>query len=201
VGLVAAIAAIAAAAVVCLVALAFAEYAAVRDLIGPAWGAAAVSATVAVIALILAFIITRKARPKPVKGDADNLTAKLIDLARERPLVAVAMRTGRWWPRELPGVFIRLAGVAVCGGDDGHIRGAVSRAVGVDQQPHDGGRLDGGCGVNVVSRPDPAYPLNIGSLRRLPGQDVVGEGLGSAQSGPSRPWRPGPSWTATRPTG
>jgi hypothetical protein len=39
------------------------------------------------------------------------------------------MRTGRWWPRELPGVFIRLAGVAVCGGDDGHIRGAVSRAV------------------------------------------------------------------------
>lgn len=86
-------------------------------------------------------------------------------------------------------------------GDDGlvdeagtgrHIRRAVSRAVGVDQQPNDGGRLDGGYGVNVVSRPDPAYPLNIGSLRRLPGQDVVGEGLGSAQSGPSRPWRPGP---------
>src|SRR6478735_2038125 len=79
------------------------------------------------------------------------------------------MRTGRWWPRELPGVFIRLAGVAVCGGDDGHIRGAVSRAVGVDQQRDDGGRLDGGYGVNVVSRPDPAYPLSVGSLRRLPG--------------------------------
>ena len=81
----------------------------------------------------------------------------------------------------------------MCGGDDGlvdeagtgrHIRGAVSRAVGVHQQPHDGGRLDGGYGVNVVSRPDPAYPLNIGSLRRLPGQDVVGEGLGSAQVWP-----------------
>ena len=81
----------------------------------------------------------------------------------------------------------------VCGGDDGlvdeagtgrHIRGAVSRAVGVHQQPHEGGRLDGGYGVNVVSRPDPAYPLNIGSLRRLTGQDVVGEGLGSAQVWP-----------------
>jgi len=90
VGLVAAIAAIAAAAVVCVIALAFAEYAAVRDYLGPAWGAAAVSATVAVIALILAYVVTRKARPKPVKGDPDNLTAKLIDLARERPLVAVA---------------------------------------------------------------------------------------------------------------
>ena len=94
------------------------------------------------------------------------------------------MRTARWWPREPPGVFIRLAGVAVCGGDDGNIRGAVSRAVGVDQQRHDGGRLDGGYGVNVVSRPDPAYPLNIGSFRRLTGQDVVGEGLGSAQVWP-----------------
>ena len=89
-GLVAAIAAIAAAAVVCVIALAFAEYAAVRDYLGPAWGAAAVSATVAVIALILAYVVTRKARPKPVKGDPDNLTAKLINLARERPLVAVA---------------------------------------------------------------------------------------------------------------
>ena len=104
------------------------------------------------------------------------------------------MRTARWWPRELPGVFIRLAGVAgLCGGDDGlvdeagtgrHIRGAASRAVGVDLQPHEGGRFDGGYGVNVVSRPEPAYPLNIGSLRRLPGQDVVGEGLGSAQVWP-----------------
>ena len=89
-GLVAAIAAIAAAAVVCVIALAFAEYAAIRDYLGAAWGAAAVSATVAVIALVLAYVVTRKARPKPVKGDADNLTAKLIDLARERPLVAVA---------------------------------------------------------------------------------------------------------------
>lgn len=90
VGLVAAFAAIAAAAAVCVVALAFALYAAVRDVIGPAWGAAAVALTVAFMALILAWLLTRKARPKPVKGDSENLTAKLIDLARERPLVALA---------------------------------------------------------------------------------------------------------------
>jgi len=90
VGLIAAIAAIAAAAIVVVVALAFALYAAIRDLIGPAWGAAAVAGAAALIALVLAFLLTRKARPKPVKGDSENLTAKLVALARERPLVAVA---------------------------------------------------------------------------------------------------------------
>ena len=91
VGLVAAFAAIAAAAVVCVVALAFSLYAAVREYVGPAWGAAAVALTVALMAVILAFLVTRKARPpKPVKGDGDNLAARLIDLARERPLVALA---------------------------------------------------------------------------------------------------------------
>jgi len=30
-------------------------------------------------------------RPKPAKGDSKNLTAQLIDLARERPLVAVGV--------------------------------------------------------------------------------------------------------------
>jgi Na+/melibiose symporter-like transporter len=87
--MVAAIAAIAAAAVVVIVALAFALYAGVRDIVGPAWAAAAVAGAAALIALILAFALTRKARPpKPVKGDDQNLTSRLIDLARERPLVA-----------------------------------------------------------------------------------------------------------------
>jgi hypothetical protein len=87
--MVAAIAALAAAAVVVIVALSFALYAAVRDVIGPAWGAAAVAGVAAVIALVLAFVLTRKARPaKAVQGDDQNLTSKLIDLARERPLVA-----------------------------------------------------------------------------------------------------------------
>ena len=89
VGLVAAFAAIAAAAAVCMIALAFAIYAGLRDIIGPAWAAAAVAGIVAFIALVIAFVITRKARPKPVKGDSQNLTAKLIELARERPLVAI----------------------------------------------------------------------------------------------------------------
>jgi uncharacterized membrane protein len=86
--LVAAIAAIAAAAVVCVAALAFTLYAAIRDLIGPAWGAAAVALAAAFMALILAFLLTRKARPKRVKGDEQNLSARLVELARERPLVA-----------------------------------------------------------------------------------------------------------------
>ena len=85
VGLVAAFAAIAAAGAICMVALAFAIYAGLRDIIGPAWAAAAVAGIVAFIALVIALVITRKARPKPAKGDTKNLTAQLIDLARERP--------------------------------------------------------------------------------------------------------------------
>lgn len=84
----AAVAAIAAAAVVCVIALAFALYAALRDLIGPAWASAAVAGAALVIALVLAFFLTRKANPKPVRGDEQNLTSRLIELARERPLVA-----------------------------------------------------------------------------------------------------------------
>lgn len=90
--LAAAITALAAAAAVVMVALAFALYAAVRDVIGPAWGAATVAGVFAVLALILAFVVTRRARPpEPVAGDDRNLTSKLIDLARERPLVAVGV--------------------------------------------------------------------------------------------------------------
>jgi Na+/melibiose symporter-like transporter len=84
----AAIAAIAAAAVVVIIALSFALYAALRDVIGPAWAAASVAGAFALVAAVLAFFLTRKARPKPVKGDQQNLTARLVDLARERPLVA-----------------------------------------------------------------------------------------------------------------
>lgn len=72
-------------------ALSFALYAGLRDIVGPAWASAAVAGIVALIALILAFLLTRKARPKPAKGDSKNLTAQLIDLARERPLVAVGV--------------------------------------------------------------------------------------------------------------
>jgi hypothetical protein len=90
VGLIAAVAAIAAAAAVCIVALAFALYAGVRDAIGPAWAAAVVAGVAALIALVLALVVTRRARPQPVRGDTQNVTAKLVDLARDRPLVALA---------------------------------------------------------------------------------------------------------------
>ena len=84
----AAVAAIVAAAVVVVVALSYALYAALKDPIGSAWAAAAVAGVFAVLALILAFLLTRKAKPKPVKGDDQNLTSRLVELARERPLVA-----------------------------------------------------------------------------------------------------------------
>ena len=89
---VAAVAAIAAAAVVCVVALAFALYAVARDYLGPAWGAAAVAGAAALIALILAVALTLKARP-PKAGktpEPQSLLAKAMDLAKERPLVAIA---------------------------------------------------------------------------------------------------------------
>ena len=82
------VAAIFAAAIVVVVALSFALYAALRDLIGPAWAAAAVAGAFALVAVIVAFVLTRKAKPKPVKGDEQNLTSRLVELARERPLVA-----------------------------------------------------------------------------------------------------------------
>jgi uncharacterized membrane protein len=84
----AAVAAIAAAAVVVVIALSFALYAALRDVIGPAWAATAVAGAFALVAVIVALLLTRKAKPKPVKGDQQNLTSRLVDLARERPLVA-----------------------------------------------------------------------------------------------------------------
>ena len=93
VGLVAAFAAIAAAAAVCMVALAFAIYAGLRDVIGPAWAATAVAGVLAFIALTIALVLTRKVRPKPVGGDNQSLSAKFIELARERPLVAAGAAT------------------------------------------------------------------------------------------------------------
>ena len=90
VGLVVAFTAIAVAAAVCIVALAFALYASIRDLVGPAWGAAAVAGAFALIALVVAFVVTRKARPPKSVGTAqpESLAARLIDLAKDRPLVA-----------------------------------------------------------------------------------------------------------------
>lgn len=91
--MVAAFAAIATAAAICMVALAFAIYAGLRDLIGPAWAAASVAGIVALIALIIALIISAKARPKPRQDEPPSLAAKLVELAKERPLVAAGAMT------------------------------------------------------------------------------------------------------------
>lgn len=90
--IVAAVAAIAAAAAVCVVALAFALYAVARDYLGPAWGAAAVAGAAALIVLILALMLALKAKPPKAGRTAEpqSLMAKAMDLAKERPLVALA---------------------------------------------------------------------------------------------------------------
>jgi hypothetical protein len=86
--LVIAAAAIAAAVVVCVVAAAFALYAFARDYVGPAWAAAVVAGVVALFAVVVAASASRKARPAPQKPEEAGMAARLIDLARERPIVA-----------------------------------------------------------------------------------------------------------------
>lgn len=84
-----AVAAIAAAAAVCIVALAFALYAALKPAIGPAWSAAAVAGTAALIVVVVALLLGRRAQPEE-KGDDRDLATKVFDLARDKPMVAVA---------------------------------------------------------------------------------------------------------------
>jgi hypothetical protein len=84
----AAIAAMAAAAAVCVVAAAFALYALARYYVGPASAAAVVAVLAALLALGLALMLTRKARPRPLKAEEKSTTTRLIELARERPVIA-----------------------------------------------------------------------------------------------------------------
>lgn len=87
-GFVAAVAAMAAAAGVCVVAAAFAIYALLREYLTPAGASAVIAVGAAVIAAILAFVTFRKAQPRPLRRDEENLTTRLFDLAREKPLIA-----------------------------------------------------------------------------------------------------------------
>jgi uncharacterized membrane protein len=91
-GLAAALAAVAAAAAVCVVALSFTVYALAEVYLGRAGGAAVVAAVFAVLALVVAWLATRKVVPKPVPGakPADaSLVDRAIGLAKDRPLVAL----------------------------------------------------------------------------------------------------------------
>jgi uncharacterized membrane protein len=90
--LAAALAAVFAAAAVCVVAAAFSLYAVTRAYIGPAGGAAAVAVAFAIVALIVAWLATRKVTPRTHRGaraDDASLIDRLIVMAKERPLVAL----------------------------------------------------------------------------------------------------------------
>jgi ABC-type nickel/cobalt efflux system permease component RcnA len=86
--LIAAIAAMAAAAAVCVVAAAFALYALVRYYVGPAAAAASVAVVAAILAAVLAFVCFRKVKPRPEKREDQSVANRLIDLAREKPIIA-----------------------------------------------------------------------------------------------------------------
>jgi hypothetical protein len=86
--LVAAVAAMAAAAAVCVVAAAFALYALLRAYIGPAGAAAAIAFLAALAAVILALVAVRKVRSRRYKAEDQSFSARLIDLAREKPVIA-----------------------------------------------------------------------------------------------------------------
>ena len=90
--LAAAFAAIAAAAGVCVVALAYALYALVREYLTPAGASAVVAGVAALLIVLLAVLVLRKTTPKSLRQVAGaqepTLTVRLVELARERPLVA-----------------------------------------------------------------------------------------------------------------
>lgn len=87
----AAAAAIAAAVVVCVIAASFALYAFAKDYVGPAWAAAIVAGVFALVAVIVGLIATSKVRPPKAERGAPeqpDMAARLILLARDRPIVA-----------------------------------------------------------------------------------------------------------------
>lgn len=92
----AAAAAIAAAVVVCVIAASFALYAFAKDYVGPAWAAAIVAGVFALVAVVVALIATRKAKlPKAdLAPEQPDMAARLILLARDRPIVAAGATVG-----------------------------------------------------------------------------------------------------------
>jgi hypothetical protein len=84
----AAIAALGAAAAVAVVAAAFALYAVLQPGLSPAGSAAVVAAIAALAALVGGLVLTRKSHP-PQKEDTSP-TGRLLDIARERPVLAAA---------------------------------------------------------------------------------------------------------------
>jgi len=94
---VAAAAAIAAAAAVSVAAAAFALFAALSPLVGPAWSAAIVAAAFAVLVLIAGLIARARAdggrRHHEAAPDA-SLVQKAVELAKEHPILATGVALG-----------------------------------------------------------------------------------------------------------
>lgn len=82
----AAVAALAAAAATAVVAVAYALFALVRDPLGPAGAAAVVAGAAAFLMLVGALILGR--RPKPLRREEQGFIPKIIEFAREQPVVA-----------------------------------------------------------------------------------------------------------------
>jgi hypothetical protein len=112
--LVAAVAAMAAAAAVCVVAAAFALYALLRYYIGPAGAAASIAVLAALVAVILAVVAYGKVRSRRVRPEDQTVTTRLIELAREKPIIAAgaAVAAGLVLLRN-PGVVGALATAAM----------------------------------------------------------------------------------------
>ncbi len=86
-----AVSALAAAAAVGVVAAAFAVYAALKPMICPAWASASVCAAAALLIALGGLGAALAANPPRRKASADkDLTAKLIELAKEKPIVAAS---------------------------------------------------------------------------------------------------------------
>ena len=85
---VAAVAAMAAAAGVCVVAAAYSIYALLREYLNAEGASAVIAVGAALVAVVLAFVTFRKAQPRPLRHDEQNLTTRLFDLAREKPVIA-----------------------------------------------------------------------------------------------------------------
>ena len=84
--------ALAAAAVVVVVALAFALYAAVLPLVGPAWAAASVAGAAATLMVLCALVLLIKVNPPRFgkQPEERDVLTRLIDLAKDKPIVAAS---------------------------------------------------------------------------------------------------------------
>lgn len=87
-----AVVALCAAAVICVVALASALHAALEPSIGPAWASVAVAAAALLLMALLAALLFAKAKRQHLpnkKSEDRDLTSRLFELARDKPLVAI----------------------------------------------------------------------------------------------------------------